>query len=491
MVASVLPGLAALASAIVPGVGQLMVGRRRRGWVLLSVSAALAAAGGWLVAARPLMLATWWVQPTALRWLLVGNGVLLAFRVYAAADAYVAARQTSGPASNRPGIVALGLVATAAIAVPHGVFGYYDVIEQDLIESVFAAPTTTSTTATTVATTVAVTVAPPSTGEGTTTATTAAPPPSTTTTTRPPRIWDGVERLNILLLGGDSGPGRIGVRTDTIIVASIDPQSGAAALFSIPRNLKGVPLPAELGLFSCNCYPDIVNALWDYATRLPNPFQGPGPPGAEALRLAIGELLDLDIHYFALVDLNGFVDLVDAFGGLDITVTERVYDPSYPVEDGSHAAVEFLPGRYHMDGHDSLAYARVRHDSSDYNRMARQRCVLQAAVAQAEPLQLLRSFPRVAEVIKDSVVTDIPVDRLPDLVELIPRLDPSEVVAVGFVPPSFGLSRDADGFPHPDIAVVRATVETAITLEPEAAREALGLDAPGTSCGITEGAPAE
>ncbi len=472
------PALAALASAIVPGLGQLMSGRRRRGFVLIGIAAAATVPALWLVLARPLTVATWSVQPTALRWLLVANGVALAFRVYAAADAYLTAGGVAAGKSSLLGVGGLvGLGTAAILVVPHAIAGYYDVVEYDLITTVFQpAPTTTTTTTTTTVTT---TRAPVAAG---TTATTAATTTTTTTTTIPVRLWDGTERLNILLLGGDAGPGRRGVRTDTVILASFDPDSGDAALFSVPRNMARIPLPENLDIWECDCFPDIINALWKYGTDNPGRFPGDAPPGAAALKLAIGELTGLDIHHYALVNLQGFVELVDALGGVEITVPARVYDPVYPHEDGSVELIDIPPGEYHMDGHLALAYARARRTSDDYSRMGRQRCVLQAVASQADPIRVIRSFPDIANAIKNNVTTDIPLERLPDLIELLPKLDPDTIVSVRFVPPIYTGPRTPEGYNTPDLDVIRSHVATVVELPAAEAIAALGLEDPEEAC---------
>ncbi|MFQ5554823.1 MAG: hypothetical protein ACE5GC_05565, partial [Acidimicrobiia bacterium] len=181
------PALAAFASAIVPGLGQLLVGRRKRGIVLLLLTAV---ATGWvamLVLARPVTVAVWSVQPVALRWLLVVNGVALAFRVYAAADAFVVAGGRFSPGASLLGVGGLAALGTAAVlVVPHAVAGYYDVVEYDLITTVFQPIAATTTTVATTAPPPSTTAIPPAATAANIAATlppTAAPTTTTTTTT--------------------------------------------------------------------------------------------------------------------------------------------------------------------------------------------------------------------------------------------------------------------------------------------------------------------
>ena len=377
-------------SALMPGAGQFYAGERRRGYVLLGIATALGLILLIMLGDGTMWL-RWAVEPTALRWLLAGNGALLAFRVFAAADAFVAARPPSPSPSGQPPFVASALIAISlvVVALPHAWAGYLDVKWYDSITHVF--PSTAATEPAPFAT-----AAPgpltsglqaAATGAGPETAATTGPgPPGTpapTTTTIPVRIWDGTERLNVLLLGGDGGRGRTSIRTDTIILASIDPESGHTALFSVPRNMARVPMPESIDVWDCDCFPGIINALWRWADDRPNRFPDFDDPGSEVLMEAIGTMVGLEIHHYALVNLAGFVEIIDAIGGVEITVPRRLFDERYTGPDGITRTIDIAAGDYHMDGEEALAYARSRRSSNDYNRMGRQRCVLQAVAAQS------------------------------------------------------------------------------------------------------------
>lgn len=475
------PWLAALASAVVPGLGQLLIGKRRRGLVLLAITGLLVAATAWMTFGQWLTLVKWSVQPTALTWLLVGNGLLLGFRVFAAVDAFISTGDEARPHGLKTvAAAAAAVVAIGLLTIPHAVAGYADVTQYDLITTVFAPAATTSPTVTTLPP-VTTTTAP---SDHTESAATTLPPPPTTTTTLPVRIWDGTERLNVLLLGGDARPSSSSIRTDTIILASIDPQTGHVAMFSVPRNMAQVPLPESIDTWRCNCFPGIINALWRYGDEHPGEFPEQGiRSGATATKLAMEELTGLPVHYYALVNLTGFVEVIDAIGGLDITVPERLRDPSYGTEDGvTREVIDIKPGEYLMDGHTALAYARSRRTSDDYNRMGRQRCVLQALAEQADPVSVIRGFQTIATAIKKNLLTDIPIEALPDFIEVLPRLDSDEVISVRFLPGRFTGPRTPEGYNTPDVDAIRDAVEIAVTVPADEARVALGLEATAEEC---------
>jgi len=148
-----------------------------------------------------------------------------------------------------------------------------------------------------------------------------------------PDPFAGKERVNVLLLGGDGGVGREGVRTDTVVVASIDTKTGDTTLFSLPRNLENLPFPPGSPLAAV--YPNgfqagsesesLLNAVYrNGPADHPNILGPTDDPGADFLKLGVGEALGLHIDYFVLVNLDGFSQLVDALGGITVNVNYYV-----------------------------------------------------------------------------------------------------------------------------------------------------------------------
>ncbi len=472
------PLVAAAASAVVPGVGQFIVGDRRKGTVLVVVDIALLA-GFYFAFGDELKLAKLWIQPTSLALMMIVNIIMLGYRLWAADDAYRTGKAALPPGSRVPAatMVLAGFGLVAVLLVPHAMFGYYDLIQYDLITTVFGASPTTSST-------VPVTSPPATTDNGGTVPTTQGTS-STTTPQNSEAPWDGLERLNILLIGGDFGEGRTGIRTDTMITVSIDPSSGETAMFSVPRNWTQSPLPEGMGVWDCNCYPELINELWVAGEQYPDAFPGSGTPSENAVKGIISEFLGIPIHYYAMVNLDGFVDIVDALGGVEVYVPEAVYDAEYPNEDGTTTEViDIKPGLQMFDGHLALAYSRSRNQDSDYFRMNRQRCVIEAMVDQADPVSLLRNFQSLANVIKDTMLTDIPIDALPKLVDLKPLINLDEVVSIRFIPPDYHLKFRDDGKPGrvPNIELVHEHVDLVLT-DPQRAVTELGLNSLEEVCG--------
>jgi polyisoprenyl-teichoic acid--peptidoglycan teichoic acid transferase len=259
----------------------------------------------------------------------------------------------------------------------------------------------------------------------------------------------------ILLLGTDEGPGNWGARTDTIILAAIQHGTGRAAAFGVPRNLAQVPLGPKGTPF-----PEPINALYGRS--------GGGATGTRNLKQAVSALLGIRVDYYALVNLLGFADLVDALGGVEILVKERLHDEvTRPAWGEPKPKIDVVPGhRYRFYGREALAYVRSRKDSSDYTRMARQRCFLSAMADQLDPVRALRNFGSLAKTIESNVHTDIPLNRLPSLVKLVSSVDTSETLTVTFGLDYFFGRQRSGNYPVPALGRMQRTVRQAI-LTPE------------------------
>ncbi|MGD8201987.1 LCP family protein [Ornithinimicrobium sp. W1679] len=239
--------------------------------------------------------------------------------------------------------------------------------------------------------------------------------------------WVDLPRVNMLLLGSDAAEAREGTRTDTMIVASIDTRTGDAVLFSVPRNLQQVPFPRDHPLHEV--YPDgydcgdqcLMNAVWMEAERHaeeePGLYAGDPNVGLTATRRTLETVLGVPIHHTVIVNLEGFEDLIDAMGGVTITVKEEIpingrtfTDANGKLQlDPNSPQLEWLqPGTQRLNGFQALGYSRSRVLSDDFDRMRRQRCMVAAVIDQANPMTLLQRYPAIITAVGDNVVTDIP-----------------------------------------------------------------------------------
>jgi len=281
-------------------------------------------------------------------------------------------------------------------------------------------------------------------------------------------------RYNVLLLGGDAGSDRVGLRPDSVTLASIDARTGRTVLFSLPRNLQNIPFPK--GSAAARALPQgwscgdacLLNAVYTWGRAHADLFPGARDPGAEAMKQAVAGVTGLEVSYYVLIDLHGFRALVDAMGGIDITVNRRV-----PIGGGTSKVVGYIePGRQHLDGWHALWYARSRHGSSDYERMQRQRCVMTAMTAQMDPATLLRRFQSVASASKDVVSTDIPASDLGTFLDLGLQGKQQTLTSVQFVPPIITPSR-------PDVPLIRSRVAAAVDAAEKPATRTPAAAVPG------------
>ena len=275
-------------------------------------------------------------------------------------------------------------------------------------------------------------------------------------------------RVNIMLVGSDSGPDRVGVRADTVIVASVNAKTGRTILFSLPRNMQRIPFPAGSVMaeefprgFVCPGDACLLNAINTWATEqaAANPalFAGDPDPGMTALRGGVGTALGLDIDYYALVNLEGFEKIIDALGGVTIRVDKRLPIGGIDAAGRSVKPSGYIePGLQRLNGFNALWYARSRAGSDDYTRVARQRCLIGAVVREADPTNVLINYQRVLNSTPGAVDTDIPRDTLPALVKVGFRVKSQPVESLAFVPP---VVPDTS---RPDFAEIRELVQEAI-----------------------------
>lgn len=267
-------------------------------------------------------------------------------------------------------------------------------------------------------------------------------------------------RYNILLLGGDAGKGRTGNRPDSLSLVSIDAKTGTPVIFGIPRNMQNVPFSEDSPMrqkypqgFNCGdeC---LMNAVYQQGEENAELYPDAEDPGAAATMDAVSGITGLEVQFYAMIDLKGFEDLIDAMGGLTINAGKRVpiSGPINPAT-GKHVAPKgwIEPGTQKMDGFTALWFARSREFASDYERMVRQRCVQEAMLKQLDPATLLLRFQGIAKAAPDVVKTDIPEAQLADFADLAVKAKGQEIGKASFVPPEVTPAR-------PDFDKVRQIV---------------------------------
>ena len=271
---------------------------------------------------------------------------------------------------------------------------------------------------------------------------------------------------NILLLGADSGEGRDSMRYDSISVVSVNADTGAVTIFGIPRDMPYAPFaPGPMQ----DLYPDghtgyadstcgwgsginqlrtEVEVCRNGEDLYPDAVAAGSEPGIEATKDAAEGVLGIQIPYYVFIDMDGFAALIDALGGVDITVDQALPEGWGPTYDGQPAeewATGWIQaGPQHMDGDTAQWYARSRYTTSDWDRMERQRRLQEAILAQFNPANVLTRFQEVAAAGTHLVQTDIPQSMLGYFVDLGIKAKEQPLQTLDLVPANGIDDRDPD-----------------------------------------------
>ncbi|WP_427869684.1 LCP family protein [Leucobacter luti] len=281
-------------------------------------------------------------------------------------------------------------------------------------------------------------------------------------------------RYNILLLGTDAGADREGLRPDSISLVSVDAETGQSIIVGLPRDTIDVPFaegspmaemhPNGFGV-APNAFGDwggcevgrcILNGVYAeselfYPELYPNATANGSSPGIEATKDAVTGITGLKVQFYVLVNMDAFESMIDALGGVEIDVKETL--PIGGDEYGNNVDGYIEPGLRKLNGYEAQWYARSRYGSTggDYDRMARQRELQAAILAQMNPSNVLLRFQEVASAGTELVETDIPDSMLGRFVDLAAKAREHTPVNVELVPPSF----DPE---YPDFSVARNLV---------------------------------
>ena len=266
--------------------------------------------------------------------------------------------------------------------------------------------------------------------------------------------WAGRDQVNVLLLGGDGGVGRTGIRTDSVILLSMNTQTGKSVMFSLPRNMMNARFPEDSPLHEV--FPEgfrgdgdpgswMLNAVYSQVPALyPGILGESDNEGADAIKQAVAGSLGTHVDYYLLINLLGFQQLVDAIGGVTVNINE-------PVAINGNTDLGIPPTGYlepgpdqHLDGFHALWFSRGRWGSDDYERMERQRCMVDAIVEEADPLNVLRRYQALAKAGEEILRTDIPRKLMPAFVDLALKVKERKMRSIAFVSSDRFFSGDPD-----------------------------------------------
>ncbi|NUR98102.1 MAG: LytR family transcriptional regulator [Kribbellaceae bacterium] len=437
-------GIGALAIAVLgvllPGTAYLVARRFRLGTVVTLLSLVLYGTAAYLGLRKRDEVISWALDPSVLLWMIVGLSVVALAWIAVLVTSYKMLRPlTAGPAARTLGSLVIGVLCFA-MTVSTATGAQTLMAQRELVKKVFGGEESKS--------------------------------PTRPTITTKKDISDQLPRLNVLLLGADDGADRDGVRTDSVMVASIDTKTGNTSLISLTRNFMRMPFPADSPL-----HKKFPTGFWDpngpkeqpefyldaMYRNIPKMYPGIlGPSdneGADVLKQSVGEALGLPIHYYVQVNLAGFAKLVDALGGITVNI-------NYPVPVGGNDDKHIPPSRYlqpgpnvPLKGGDALWFARGRYKvpTADLARQSRQRCTVKAIVEKATPQNVLVNFESIAKAGQQLIRTDIPQKVLGQLVVVGERVKNGKIANV-----DLDKKKNFPTGQNPNYAAMRAIVAQAI-----------------------------
>jgi LCP family protein required for cell wall assembly len=218
-------------------------------------------------------------------------------------------------------------------------------------------------------------------------------------------------RFTVLLLGSDARERLVGERTDAIMVLSVDPTNGRVAMAGLPRDVERIPTgPGRV-------YRAKVTGLYqDFTLRGADDDEA-----AELTKDALAYAFGTEIDNYVFIGFEGVKRLVDAVGGVDVTLERALYDPTIDLRRRVRG-LRLKKGVNHLDGEHALAFARTRKLDNDYERVRRQQ-LLMAAAGEAVRERGLQNLPALMQVAMTAMRTDISLADAPVLYQLVERAD--------------------------------------------------------------------
>lgn len=435
-----------LLGTVLPGAGLIAAGRRVSGTIAIAVASLVFSAGvTFALVGDPIGLVGSMVSnPNRLIVLAAGLITILVLWVGVVIGTHSSLRRYAHLGTGQRMVSSLLVTALITlVALPTAKAGSYALILRDTVTGIFT-----------------------SNGSGSTTAGAARPNKA-----HGADPWASLPRVNVLLIGSDAGADRIGIRPDTLILASINTRTGDTVLFSLPRNLQKVPFPPGSrqaadnvgGYFECQDAAGVpqclLNAMWTFGEEHWKQYYADQPSaydaGLRATSDAVEQVTGLPVHQYAMLNLRGFMQFVDAIGGITVNVRQRL-----PIGGSSetHVAtggwIEAGPNQ-HLDGYHALWYARSRWSTDDFDRMRRQRCVIGSVIKEADPAKLALAFPQIAAAAKSNITTGIPLADLSAWVSLTQKVQKAKVRSLPFTSSVINTA-------NPDIEAVHRLVQEAI-----------------------------
>ncbi len=203
------------------------------------------------------------------------------------------------------------------------------------------------------------------------------------------------DKMNIMVMGVDRRADDVG-RSDTLFVATVDPEKKAAAILSIPRDTR-VKIAGH-GY-------DKINHAYAYG-------------GHNLTKDTVEGLLGIPIDYYVLIDTRAFERIIDAIGGVDIDVEKRMYYED-PWDDDGGLVIDLRKGMQHMDGKTAITYVRYRDEEGDIGRISRQQKFLRAVMDKVASPSIITKIPAIIQEVSAAIETDMSISKMISLAGIL------------------------------------------------------------------------
>ena len=244
-------------------------------------------------------------------------------------------------------------------------------------------------------------------------------------TAAPVPLCGGPDSMTILALGIDGGEDYLYGLSDVIRVAHIDFVTPKVTVLDLPRDLW-VEIPdieQEYGITHGK-----LNQAYFYGTPGMGYYEGPGQ-GAGLLARTLDLNFGLPVDHYGVVNMQTFVKIVDAVGGIDIYLPTDM--DGTPVDDKTEDMGYFYAGQQHFNGDQALRFSRIRKRYNVFTRVSNQNMVLCALKDKVTSPAILPKVPQIISAFQDSVLTDLSLEQLAQLACLVPKLDSENLVFTG------------------------------------------------------------
>lgn len=240
------------------------------------------------------------------------------------------------------------------------------------------------------------------------------------------------DKIIVMIMGVDEREDDVG-RSDTLMVATLDPKKKKAALLSIPRDTR-----VKIRGYGF----DKINSAYAYG-------------GYELTKDTVEDLIGVHMEHHILINIKSFKKIIDAIGGVDINVEKRMYYEDVWDDDGG-LLIDLQPGPQHMDGNTAITYVRYRDEEGDIGRIRRQQKFMQAVMDRITSPAIIPRIPSIIKEVISSVETDL---SMKQLIEFATSLKDAQKTGLqAEMLPGKPIYIDGVSYWLPDLAKLRTTV---------------------------------